>query len=259
MGGDRRWSETTEGSHGKSGKDEHYVGGDQCRLAERLRGLGITCRACLDGPLYHKPHTGGEGCYKHQVATGQLTSASRPCDLRKNLEGDDLQEPVATPAEATHSNDARKVGSRPLCEYVRFETEQRGVLLYEPSALDKWVGMSIHQDKVTGEYINNVTGWPLNEGDTDDYKRYIQRHNERRDTGRRADKLIALVGEKNPRVLAELRFYIANHPWKVAELLSSARRTYLQTKEGDTKANQKAQSSGATKRKQDDDAEAESG
>ena len=124
-------------------------------------------------------------------------------------------------------------------------------MLYQPSALDKWIGMSIRQDKATGEYINNVTGWPLNEGDTDDYKRYIQRHDERRDTGRRADKLIALVGEKNPQVLAELRFYIAKHPWKVAELLSSARRTYLQTKEGDTKANQKAQSRGATKRKRD--------
>ena len=213
----------------------------------------------MDGPFYHKPHTGGEGCYKHQVATGQLTSASRPCDLHKNLEGDDTQEPVAIPAEATQANDARKVGSRPFSEYVRFETEQGGVLLYEPSALDKWIGMSIRGDKATGEYINNVTGWPLNEWNTDDCKRYIQRHNERRDTARRADKLIALVGEKNPRVLAELRFYIAKHPWKVAELLSSARRAYPQTKEGDAKANQKAQNRGATKRKRDENADAESG
>ena len=158
---------------------------------------------CLDAPFHHKPHTGGEGCYKHQVATGKLTSASRRCDLRNNLEGDETQKAVAKQAEATQADGGRRVGSLPFAEYVRFETEQGGVLLYEPSALDRWIGRSIRQDRTTGEYINNVTGWPLNEGDTDEYKRYIQRHSERRDTARRADKLFALVWEKNHRVLAE--------------------------------------------------------
>ena len=95
--------------------------------------------------------------------TGKLTSASRPCDLRKNLEGDGTQKAVAKQAEATQADDGRRVGSLPFSEYVRFETEQGGVLLYEPSALDRWIGMSIRQDRTAGDYINNVTGWPLNE------------------------------------------------------------------------------------------------
>ena len=90
-----------------------------------------------------KLFTGGEGCYKHQVATGKLTSASRPCDLRKNLEGDGTQKAVAKQAEATQADGGRRMGSLPFSEYVRFETEQGEVLLYVPSALDRWIGMSI--------------------------------------------------------------------------------------------------------------------
>ena len=54
---------------------------------------------------------------------------------------------------------------------------------------------------MTGVLVSTLTarlGDELTEGDTQDYKRYIQRHNERRDTARRADELVHLVGERNP-------------------------------------------------------------
>ena len=72
-----------------------------------------------------------------------------------------------------------------------------------------------------------------------------------------------LVGENSPSVLAELRFFIANHPWEVARLLSDARKLYPETKtgdneEGDIEANHKAKRNEEAKRKRED-ADAESG
>ena len=74
---------------------------------------------------------------------------------------------------------------------------------------------------MTGVLVSTLTarlGDELTEGDTQDYKRYIQRHNERRDTARRADKLVSLVGERNPNIEEELRIYVGSTRGK---LLSS--------------------------------------
>ena len=69
--------------------------------------------------------------------------------------------------------------------------------------------------------------------DTNDYKRYIHRQNERRAAGRKADKLVELVGKHNPRIEEELRIYVGRFPWKVASLLAEAKKVFCKTT-GDT-------------------------
>ena len=74
-----------------------------------------------------------------------------------------------------------------LSEYVRFETQHRAVLLYELDKV-KWIGSHIRHDNRTGELINLETWGTLNEGESDEYRRYIQRHKQCRDAGRRTGK-----------------------------------------------------------------------
>ncbi|CAE7649144.1 unnamed protein product, partial [Symbiodinium sp. KB8] len=64
-----------------------------------------------------------------------------------------------------------------------------------------------------------------------------------------------LVLEKGEQ--AELRFFIAKHPWEVGRLLSDARKLYPETKtgdneKGDIEANYKAKRKGGAKRKRED-------
>ena len=127
-----------------------------------LARMGVACRACLEGPFYHKPHD------KYMVSTGSVTSTGRTCDLHRG--GD--------------------------------------------------AAASIYHDRRAHKYYDRTTVDELTEEDTKDYKRYIQRHDERRDTARRADKLVQLVGEHNPNIEEELRIYMGKHPWKVAQLLA---------------------------------------
>ena len=58
---------------------------DQCKLAEVLREMGVTCKACLQGPF--KSHDGGPACYKYMVSTGSVTSTRRTCVLRRGGDG----------------------------------------------------------------------------------------------------------------------------------------------------------------------------
>ena len=74
--------------------------------------------------------------------------------------------------------------------------------------------------------MDRVTGEPLTEDDTKDYKCYIQRHNERRATARRADKLVKIAGAHKPRIEEELRIFVGKHPWKIAELLAEAKKVF---------------------------------
>ena len=73
-------------------------------------------------------------------------------------------------------------------------------------------------------------GGTTDSGEANDHKRYIHRHNERRATGRSADKLVELVGKHNPRIEEELRIYVARFPWKVAPLLAEAKKVFLPAK-----------------------------
>ena len=56
---------------------------EQCKLGERLRDMGVSCKACLQGLSCHKSRDSGD---PYKVATKQLTSAGRPCDLRKKMD-----------------------------------------------------------------------------------------------------------------------------------------------------------------------------
>ena len=179
---------------------------EQTVLAAKLRDMGVTCRACLEGPWYHKPHDVGETCYKHMISMGTVSSPLSIAALRKK--GD------ATPARAS---DCEAVGeksktsrdaSRPLSEYVRFETEEGMALLYDPSPLDKWIGKSYRWDSRRQCHVETSTGDVLSAEDSEDFQRYVQRHNERRQTGNQADELVKLVAAYNPAVEEELRLYI---------------------------------------------------
>ncbi|OLP89202.1 hypothetical protein AK812_SmicGene29370 [Symbiodinium microadriaticum] len=112
----------------------------------------------------------------------------------------------ATPARAS---DCEAVGeksktsrdaSRPLSEYVRFETEEGMALLYDPSPLDKWIGKSYRWDSRRQCHVETSTGDVLSAEDSEDFQRYVQRHNERRQTGNQADELVKLVAAYNPAV-----------------------------------------------------------
>ena len=72
-----------------------------------------------------------------------------------------------------------------------------------------------------------------------------------------ADRLLAIVGEHNPRIKEELRFYVGEHPWKVADLLSSAKKGHRgstaqrgeQSEEADPEGGEGAQTSRTRKKR----------
>ena len=119
-----------------------------------------------------------------------------------------------------------RAAPRPLSEKVRFETREGNVLLYDPSPLDKWIGTSCRWDSRRQLHVETNTGDVLSAEDSEDYQRYVQRHNQRRQTGNQADELIKLVATHNPAVEAELRFYIANFPGEVRRLLAEGKQVY---------------------------------
>ena len=195
-------------------------------LAAKLRDMGVTCRACLEGPWYHKPHDAGETCYKHKLSMGTLSSPLSIAALRKK--GD------VTPARASDCGNvegeskASRDASRPLSEYVRFETKEGMALLYDPSPLDKWIGKSYRWDSRRQRHVETSTGDVLSAEDSEDFQRYVQRHNERRQMGNQADELVKLVATHNPAVEEELRIYIGRFPGGVRRLLAEGKKVYKQ-------------------------------
>ncbi|OLP87771.1 hypothetical protein AK812_SmicGene30979 [Symbiodinium microadriaticum] len=198
----------------------------QTVLAAKLRDMGVTCRACLEGPWYHKPHDAGETCYKHKLSMGTLSSPLSIAALRKK--GD------VTPARASDCGNvegeskASRDASRPLSEYVRFETKEGMALLYDPSPLDKWIGKSYRWDSRRQRHVETSTGDVLSAEDSEDFQRYVQRHNERRQMGNQADELVKLVATHNPAVEEELRIYIGRFPGGVRRLLAEGKKVYKQ-------------------------------
>ena len=53
---------------------------DQCQLAEVLKEMGVSCKACLQGSFCHES---GPSCYKYMISAGTITSTGRTCDLRQ--------------------------------------------------------------------------------------------------------------------------------------------------------------------------------
>ena len=144
---------------------------DQRRLAERLREIGVTCKACLQGPWYHNPHDGGEGCYKHMISVGSVSSPMSTADLRKKGEASTAQ--AADPATTGDCTTAKN-SQRPLSEYVRFETKEGMAFLFHPSPLDKWIGKDYKWDSKRQCHVNPSTGEVLSPEESEDFRRYLQ-------------------------------------------------------------------------------------
>ncbi|CAE6943466.1 MYO5A [Symbiodinium sp. KB8] len=186
--------------------------------------MGVTCRACLEGPWYHKPHGAvGEKCYKHMISTGTVSSPLSVSALRKK---GDAAPARAPDSEADEGGNIARAAPRPFSEQVRFETREGNVLLFDPGPLDKWIGTSCRWDSRRQRHVDTNTGDALSAEDSEDYQRYVQRHNQRRQTGNQADELIKLVATHNPAVEAELRFYIAKFPGEVRRLLAEGKQVY---------------------------------
>ena len=194
---------------------------EQCQLAERLRGLGVTCKACLQGPWCHKPHDGGKSCYKYMLAAGTASSSASIKDMRK--EGESAAARVSAPLGETAPTASK---SRPLSQLVRFETKEGTVLLFEPHPLDSWIDRECAWNHRKQVYMDLDTGDQLTEAEGEDYQRYLQRHKERRHLGGQADELVKLAAKINPRTVVELRFYIAKFPWEVSRLLGEGKALY---------------------------------
>ena len=158
---------------------------DQLKLAERLREIGVTCKACLQGPWYHKPHDGGD-CYKHMISAGSVRSPMSIADLRKR--GEAMSARAAVPETAGEYTTAKN-SRRPLSEYVRFETKEGMALLYHPSPLDKWIGKDYKWDSKRQHHVDPSTGEVLSPEESEDFRRYLQRHKERTQTGAQATSL----------------------------------------------------------------------
>ena len=193
-------------------------------LAAKLRDMGVTCRACLEGPWYHKPHDVGETCYKHMISMGTVSSPLSVAALRKK--GDATLARASDRAAVGQNNKTSRDASRPLSEYVRFETKEGMALLYDPSPLDKWIGKSYKWDSRRQCHVEANTGEVLSAEDSEDFQRYVQRHNERRQTGSQADELVKLVATYNPAVEEELRIYIGRLPGEVRRLLAEGKKVY---------------------------------
>ncbi|CAE7685291.1 RHA2A, partial [Symbiodinium sp. KB8] len=116
--------------------------------------------------------------------------------------------------------------SRPLAEYVRFETKEGTVLLYEPHPLDSWINRECAWDSKKQVYMDLATGDKVTDAESEYYQTYLQRHKERRRTGGQADELLKLAAKINPRTVVELRFYIAKFPWEVSRLLGEGKSIY---------------------------------
>ena len=215
---------------------------EQLRLAERLREIEVTCKTCLHGPWYHKPHDGGEGCYKHMISAGKVSSPLSVAELRKRGEASTAQtaEPVA---EGDYTTD--KTSKRPLAEYVRLEPKEGMALLFHPSPLDKWIGKHYKWDSKHQHHVDPSTGGILSPEESEDYRRYLQRYKERKQTGDQADKLVKLVGKCNPAVEEELRIYIGRFPGEIRNLLArgkqSPQRSPGEQRHGGTQDTRKAE------------------
>ena len=117
---------------------------EQTKFADRFRGVWLSCSACLQGPWYHKPRDGGKTCYKAMIAAGKASSPASVSSMRKEGEG--------TATRATSSEQLGETGqtankSRPLADYVSFQTKEGVALLYEPHPLDKWMDKDYRWDR----------------------------------------------------------------------------------------------------------------
>ena len=103
-------------------------------------------------------------------------------------------------------------------------TRREHTLLYEPHALDRWIGQDIQRDEVSGEYRDAPTGKFFSKKLATSYEAFHTRHLQRNLTGDKADKYIHILDKYLPRVFAEARIYVARFPDLVPELLRQAKK-----------------------------------
>ena len=106
------------------------------------------------------------------IAAGTASSPASVKSMR--------QEGEATATRAT-SEQLGKTGqtahkSRPLADYVRFETKEGVALLCEPHPLDTWIDKDYRWDSKKQLYMDPVTRGTLTAEESEDYQRYLQRH-----------------------------------------------------------------------------------
>ncbi|OLP82638.1 hypothetical protein AK812_SmicGene36692 [Symbiodinium microadriaticum] len=168
------------------------------------------------------------------ISVGSVSSPMSIADLRKKGGASTAQ--AADPA-TTGDYTTAKNSQRPLSEYVRFETKDY-----------KW-------DSKRQCHVNPSTGEVLSPEESEDFRRYLQRYKERKQTGEQADKLVKLVGKCNPAVEEELRIYIGRFPGEIRTLLDT-RTAELRhdkkdkAKKAKDKKKQKAKKEGKKEKKQ---------
>ena len=62
------------------------------------------------------------------------------------------------PSEGAGGDHGNRGNTRPLSEYVSFETDGGLALLYEPSPLDRWIDRKIYHDWRARKYLDRMTG-----------------------------------------------------------------------------------------------------
>ena len=74
--------------------------------------------------------------------------------------------------------------------------------------------------------MDPTTGEVITAEYSEDFRRYLQQHEERRQTGTQADELVKLVAKCNPRVEEEHRIYIGRFPWEARSLIAQGKQVY---------------------------------
>ena len=132
----------------------------------------------------------------------------------------------------------KPVANNPAKRGGLFRTRRGNLLLYEPHALDRWIGQDIQGDECSRDA---TTGKLVSKKLVASYEAFYNRHLRRCRTGDKADKYIRLVDRYLPRVFAEARIYVARFPEQVGELRRQVKKVRRRIgKERGTRRNKQA-------------------
>ena len=97
-------------------------------------------------------------------------------------------------------------------------------MLFEPHAMDAWIGAQVSEDQTAGGFRDMATGKLLSQRRTASYKAFCKRHTQRCRMGDAVDRYLRLVDKYQPKVFAEARIYVAKFPQQVGELLKQIKK-----------------------------------
>ena len=174
----------------------------ECKLC-RL-GDGV----CLQG--FRKQHERSDpSCRLHGVA-GRANGPRQPS----------VGEPCPEPSQPEES----ATTPRPLNEMTQFLTRRGNLMLFEPHAMDAWIGAQVSEDQTAGGFRDMATGKLLSQRRTASYKAFCKRHTQRCRMGDAVDRYLRLVDKYQPKVFAEARIYVAKFPQQVGKLLKQIKK-----------------------------------